>query len=229
MHPHKRRISIFEIVVALIAMVLVGLIAMTLIGTTRFTEKSDMAKGVSNCRAILMALEKHISEHAFNPDDSMHREPNPPSANAAFRVLFQAGMIEDESIFGCPRSPYKPDGKIGVAPAFDEALGTGENHWMMTKGLSDSASGSIPLVYENAAVGEWNPAWNADIKGKSAPGRTWKRGIIIGMNDRSVILQKLASDKGSAVRAKELGGGKNVFTQHDSSDGETFEILDIER
>jgi hypothetical protein len=230
MHRQKRRISIVEIVAVVIAVALLGFFALSFIQSGGFSEKNDIARGVSNCRQIITSIRIHSSDHGgCYPDNDRDVNADLSTTNKYFRMLFQAGSINDESIFGCPRSPYKPDGKIGTAPDYNDALAPGENHWMATEGLSDSASGSIPLVYENAAVAEWNPAWNADIKGRPAPGRTWKRGIIIGMNDSSVAIQQLATSKGSEVRVKELGEGKNLFTQHDSEDGDTFGILDIER
>jgi hypothetical protein len=233
MHPQKRRISAFEIVVAVIAAGLVGFIALAFVLSSRFTEKRDIAKGVSNCRQIARAWKTHLSNFGGSYWDGAELMDNRPedltTANKFFRILFQAETICDESIFGCPQSPYQPDGNIGTAPHFNDALSPGENHWMMTP-LSDSASGTIPLVYENAAVAAWNPRWNVDVKGKPVPGRTWSSGIIVGMNDGSVTIQRLAADQGAEVPLKNLpGSDMNLFTQHDSEDGETFEVLDIER
>jgi hypothetical protein len=45
------------------------------------------------------------------------------------------------------------------------------------------------------------------------------------MNDSSVSLQHLASDKGTEVPLKDLSDDNNMFTQH----GDEFEVLDVER
>ncbi|QIF01854.1 hypothetical protein [Roseimicrobium sp. ORNL1] len=190
-------------------------------------ERREVAQGISNCRQIIVAMRiysadgrgTYVDDHRMGEDLS-----KPKTANEALRVLFQQGISNNEAIFGCPHSPFVPDGNIGVAPDFKDALTPGENHWILTIGLSDSNSGSTPLVYENAAVARWNPKWNADAKLKPVPGRTWTKGIIIGMNDSSVALQKLATPEGSEVPLKELGKGENLFTQH-----EDFDVLDVAR
>ena len=154
-----------------------------------------------------------------------------------FRELFKAGSIDNETVLGCPASKDgNPDGNIGKSdPEFAEAVKSGENHWAFTSGLTDSASGSYPLVYENPVGGEWPaPTWNCDAAGTGAIGRSWSGGkVIVGMNDSSVLTQQCTSPKGAA---NELGGLKNktssetnVFKQNDTgSGGTTFKVLKAE-
>lgn len=226
-HPATSTQAIVQYVFFALGLAAVGVVAMVFFA--RYAENQKAALGVNNCRQIITALRIYSSDHGGSYMDNAKVGEDikvPKSSNEDFRILFTEGVLDNEAIFGCPYSPYVPDGKIGTAPKFEDALRAGENHWMETYGLSDSASGSIPLIYENASVVEWNPKWNANIKRRAAPGRTWSKGIIIGMNDSSVSLQPLAATKGSEVPLKTLGGGgdENLFTQH-----EDCKVLDVER
>ncbi|WP_147263404.1 hypothetical protein [Roseimicrobium gellanilyticum] len=192
----------------------------------RAAEKQEVAQGISNCRQIITAVYAYASDHRGGPDGLSDRQKTSSSSNQAFKMLFAEGILENELIFGCPQSPYQPDGKIGTAPHFVDALKAGENHWMFTPHLSDSPGSSVPFVYENAAVATWNPKWNADAKRRPLPGRTWTKGIIIGMHDKSVALEKLAATEGTEVPLKAMSdNGNTLFTQH----GDKFEVLDVER
>lgn len=230
MHAEKRTPSRGENLITVVAVAIpavwMGFIVQAYL--RQAAEKQEVASGISNCRQIITAMRIYSAENFEGYDGARPPEgyKPPASSNEAFRALFTGNILDNETIFGCPHSPYQPDGKIGTAPHFEDALAPGENHWMMTIGISDSASGNIPLVYENAAVAEWNPKWNANARRKPVSGRTWTKGIIIGMNDSSVSLQKLAATEGSEVPLKSLGAGgeENLFTQHDN-----FEVLDVAR
>jgi hypothetical protein len=224
-HPATSTQTIVQYVLFALGLAVVVVVAVVFF--LRYAEHQKSARGVSNCRQIITALRIYSGDHGGSYMDNAKVDDieTPKSSNEDFRILFTEGVLDNEAIFGCPYSPYVPDGKIGTAPKFEDALKAGENHWMQTYGLSDSASGSIPLVYENAAVVEWNPKWNANIKRRTAPGRAWTKGIIIGMNDSSVSLQPLAAIHGSEVPLKAFSEGENLFTQHKYD----FEVLDIER
>jgi hypothetical protein len=223
----KRSITRLEILVGILALVLlVSLFAPPVRG--RFSERGSITKGISNCRQICMALKLYAADHdGAYPDDSLTKTR---SANAAFRRMFQDEIIDAEPVFGCPYSPFNPDGKIGTKQDnFKEAMAPGENHWMMTAGLSTSKPEGIPLVYENAMGTRWSPRWNADAKLKRKRGRTWTSGIIVGLNDGSVSLQPLTSDKGTAVGLKPGSNGEDVFvTAIDPVNFAKGEVLDIE-
>ena len=193
----------------------------------RISKRGNITIGINNCRQIITALRLYSSDHDGNYPD--HLLSDPKSSNEVFRVLFKKEVLDDEMIFGCPVSPFVPDGKIGSKPDFSRAVEAGENHWAMTVGLSDSAGGSIPFVYESPAVATWSPKWNPDAKGKLVKGRAWSNGIIIGMNDSSVAVRPLAEKQGTAVPLKEIADGKNLFTQNDDpADPNTWKILDVE-
>ncbi|RBP46126.1 hypothetical protein DES53_102512 [Roseimicrobium gellanilyticum] len=98
----------------------------------------------------------------------------------------------------------------------------------MTEGLSDSAPGEIPLVFENPAKATWPPVWNPDAQGTGVRGRSWSKGVIIGMNDSSVSLRPLETMKGTAVPLKKVHGKDLFEAAIDPTAFPTGEILDIE-
>lgn len=202
-----------------------GILLLSLLVPTfgRVSKRGNITIGISNCRQIITAMRMYSGDHGGNyPDASL---PDPQNSNEVLRVMFQKGVLDNEMIFGCPMSQFVPDGDLGKAPDFKQALEAGENHWAMTKGLDDSASGSIPLIFENPVVATWQPKWNADAKGTKTRGRAWSNGIIIGMNDSSVGIQQPQSKTGTEVPLKELdAGGQTLFTQH----GTDWTILNVE-
>jgi hypothetical protein len=211
------RIIIGIIVVALLALAL-------LLWMTKFQEGRISMKNVSNCRQVIMAIRLYSAdERGAYPDAKM---PGVEDSNTVLRKLFIAGNIEDEKTFACQVSPFVPDGDVGEPPRYERALEPGENHWAMTKGLSDVSPGQLPLLYENPAVASWPPAWNADAAGQPLKGRTWKGGrIIIGFNDASVEIMILNSKSGVEVSLPE---GKNPFVlTGDDVNTTTFEVLDV--
>jgi hypothetical protein len=108
---------------------------------------------------------------------------------------------------------FMPDGNIGTAPSFDQALQAGENHWALTQGQTTSSNGIMPLVFENPLAPSWPPQWNCDAAGQPKPGRAWRGGkIIIGRNDNSVNVEQLATKRGPAVGPKAMAGGYDIFT-----------------
>ena len=191
---------------------------------SKIAERSPQTRAISNCRQIITTLRIYSSDATgIYPD---HDVPQARSSNEVFHLLFVTGVADNEQIFGSPVSPFQPDGNIGKGPDYLEALTPGENHWAMTKGLDDSAAGSYPLVYENPAEATWPPKWNADLADQPKPGRAWKGGkIIIGMNDSSVSMQKLESDKGDRVGLKLSHDDKDLFTQNERA----LEILNVAR
>jgi len=226
----KRVLSWPEMVAGTVAFLLLIFLILLALPLVIRSPHNKMDKGISNCRQIITALRIYSSDHDGKYPDAFLK--NPRSSNEVFRELFKEGILDDESehIFGCPVSPFIPDGKVGAAPDLKQAIEAGENHWAMTAGLSDIASGSVPLVYENPVVAAWSPMWNPDAKGTETRGRAWSSGIIIGMNDSSVGIQPLDSKSGTAVPVKELAEGVNLFTQHGevgTASGE-WRVLDVE-
>jgi hypothetical protein len=228
----RRSITKVELVVGTQAMTLLALLAMVAC-EPKVQERGLITKGISNCRQIITSLRIYSSDHNGKYPDAFLKDKR--TANAAFRILFEEQCIDNEMIFGCPVSPLVPDGKIedtyiGNNGKYGDALEPGENHWMLTAGLTDASPGAIPLVYENALTATWSPKWNADKVGKEVRGRAWTTGIIIGMNDSSVSIQPLAAKSGKAVGLKpDSITGKDYFEA--AIDPKVFpkgEVLDIE-
>jgi hypothetical protein len=209
---------------------ILALLFLVLLGTAfgRMGEKGQITKSIANCRQIIIAIRLYAADEGGRYPDSA--VPTAKDSNTAFKQLIIAGSLEDEKIFGCGASSFIPDGDIGTKPLFTEAVEPGENHWAMTKGLDDSTEGGIPLVYENPVEATWDPTWNADAAEAPLKGRAWKGAkVIIGTNDTSVEMMKLASLTGAKVPLKSLGSeGKNLFTQYvTKKDGTPYEMLDI--
>ena len=194
-------------------------------GYRRFPlRKASMTKAVSNCRQIDIALRAYASDHDGRYPDAAVAHPR--NSNELFRKLFTEEYLSDERIFGCPMSGAVPDGNIGQPPDFLEALKRGENHWAMTKGLTDASPPSMPLVFENPAVATWPPKWNVDEVETPRPGRVWKGGkVIIGFNDGSAEMMPLQSAGGAAVGLAPRADGTPVFPDVHPAP----EILNVER
>lgn len=220
----------FTLIELLVVITIIAILASLAVPTFNvIQDKANQMKGSNNCRQIIMAMKVFASDENGLYMDSV---TNPltggfaQNANDAFRILIQEQLLPDERIFGCPASRFEPDGNIGVAPQFAMALMGGENHWAMTQGQSQSSVGSIPLVFENPVSPSWPPMWNCDAAGNPIPGRAWRGGkIIVGLNDGSVKVEKLAAKQGAAVGPELQNGGMNIFTQ--PTQGQMVQILNI--
>ena len=164
---------------------------------------------------------------SYPADRKALEEMKETSSNDSFRELFKTGVLNNEQIFGCPHSPFNPDGNIGTAPNYEEAVKPGENHWALTKDQTDSSSGSTPIVFENPAQATWPPKWINTKKGersKAVPGRSWSGNkIIVGTNDSSVTLMKLEDSDEPLVGLNPLPDGEQVFGVY----GEIPKILNV--
>ncbi|HYF34621.1 MAG TPA: GYF domain-containing protein [Prosthecobacter sp.] len=193
------------------------------------TAQANQMKGSSNCKQIIGLLLAYASENCSIYPDSVTDPATgalPLTSNDAFRKLFQEGLTQEEKLFGCPATKFNPDTNIGVAPAFEQALTAGENHWALTQGQSNTSTSIMPLVFENPVTTSWPPQWNADAAGKPIPGRAWAGGkIIVGKNDGTVETVKLQASSGAAVGPRMLGYGVDMFTQ--ASDNQPLRILNI--
>jgi hypothetical protein len=168
--------------------------------------KADQMKATSNCRQIIMAMKAYAADY-----DGKY--PMGKTANEVFRKLIQEDIILDERVFGCTLSRYVPDGDVGKAPDFAEAVRPGENHWMVVNGLTDSSPALTPLVFENALEASWPPYWDGSAYGKVRQrGQTWKKGkIILGLNDNSVSVEKLGGKDLKRQTVQPGPDGKSIF------------------
>jgi hypothetical protein len=191
-------------------------------------KKGEQARTINHCRMIMVCLRLYSPDNCGSYPDAVPTVTN--TSNEVFRTLFIAGVANDESIFGCDSSPFKPDGKIGASPDFNEALKKGENHWAMTHGLTDSSPGNFPLVYENPATAAGVPKWNADAAGMAKPGRCWSDGnVAIGFNDGSVEFRALEAKHGKEVPLASNGDGSAAFWPASSGSSASLEVLNVDR
>ncbi len=204
--------TIREAVVGFIALLMLTLAACDL--SPRISDRSHITRSIYNARQMITAIKIYSSDHGGIYPDGHASVIEPKTANQALRLLFPEGVLDNELIAGSSLSKFIPDGNIGVAPDFAEALKPGENHWAMTAGLTDNHPGNIPLLFENPSVASWPPKWDADAKLTSTKGRTWSAStVIIGMNDSNVTARKLAATSGKAVPLKPQPSGKDIFEE----------------
>jgi hypothetical protein len=186
-------------------------------GGSRISEKGNITKGISNCRQVIMSLRIYADDHDGKYPDSVIGNA-PRNANTAFRFLFVETSIDNEMIFGCPVSPFVPDGNIWDGNGKEKVLEAGENHWAMTAGLDVTKGGEIPLVYENPVKATWPPVWNASTVGTNQRGRAWKNGIIVGLNSGAVSSERLGADTGLRKLSAEKGPAVGLAKERDGKD-----------
>jgi hypothetical protein len=200
--------------------------------------KANQMQAISNCKEVILMMRVYAADNSgVYPDAPPKAAANTRTANEAFRELFKGGVCEDEMIFGCPDSPFKPDGKIGAPPDYLEAVKKGENHWAITAGLNDSASSAYPLVFENPLDARLPPRWDTNAPGEARPGRCWLDArIVLGFNDGSVELLPLEADPGSdAGLLKPFDGsrkgltGQPIFFGVDPENRAKLHLLQVEQ
>ncbi len=188
-------------------------------------------RAVDHLRDIIGALKFYAAEH-----DGKY--PEGATSNDALRELYKAGFFDDERCFTVENSPYVGDNDLGEAPGYLKALQPGENHWAMTRGLTDSLHGDWPLMFENPARASWPPYWDSRFVDIAKPGRIqegWK--IIVGRNDGSIMAERLTMKNEPLVTLKPtpmrvpdgatwgtVNDGKNLF-EHAGP----HEIMDVAR
>jgi hypothetical protein len=206
-HPRKRLNVPMLIVILVVGVIFVG---STRVVLQRLGDVGNISKGISNCRQITMALKLYAEDHGGKLPDAALSQP--ASSNEVFRVLFTEYVLDHEMMFDCPFSPFRTDGNLGPEPGFTKALEAGENHWAMTAGIGKDTPGSVPLVYENPETATWPPTWNFRARHTLTKGRTWPRGVIIGLNDGSATLQKVDAWWWSGtVGLAKTSNGKDIF------------------
>ena len=135
--------------------------------------------------------------------------PDGETANEVFRSLIVEGHIDSESVFGCRRSDFVPDGKFGNPPSYERALEPGENHWMMVVWPEGTErKRSKPFIIEAADMSMGAPLWHPWEKESTAPGRTWTSNrLIVVMGDGSVSTYKIEGEESTS----KIRIGRTVF------------------
>jgi len=209
----------------------------------KVVEESDRKEAVVHCQEILVWLKISAGDSSGTypfevRDPATHDfERDAETSNDVFRELYRMGIGgesgNDERIFGCARSPFHPDGKLGAAPGFAEALRKGENHWAMTRHLIDFSTVYYPLIFENPAEAGMPPRWNTDVAGRAKPGRCWPdRKVVVGFNDGSVQWMQLEDGPGLRKLDRVSDGtfiGKRDLFPPANDVGEPNRILQVDQ
>ena len=217
----------FTLIELLVVITIISILAgLAVPAFNRVQEQAQILQAVNNAHQVILTLKGYAADNGGAYPDADKQEP-PQTSNDAFRLLFKRGLIRDERIFVTSCSPFVTDGNVGEAPGFDEAVKAGENHWSMTKGLSDTSNSDTPLIFENPVNGgSWPPAWNCNTAGQRKQGRAWVSGrIVVGRNDGSVTAEPLEALTGDQVGLRKNSSGKDLFSQL----GSEAEFLDVAR
>ena len=208
--PERRELSVLQILVTVIAIVL--LIGLLTPWQSRISPKANQSATLANARQIATALNLYAEEqNGRYPDADL---VGASSSNEVFRRLIEEDIFTDERVFGAKVSKFYPDNNIGAHPDYAQALEAGENHWAMTAGVTKDSGELTPMVFENPAVANWPPLWNANAEAKPRRGRTWPGAkIIVGFHDSSVQSIQLDPKSGPAVGPERGADGKDIFTR----------------
>lgn len=121
------------------------------VGYAAVEKKAEDSKSVTDAKsgkAIFNWLQAYCNEN-----DQIFPTTKAAS-NDAFRQLFVKRLVDDEQAFAitgdawlkkAPGGKGKPDGKIGNAPTFDQALTTGECSWAYVTGHDTASDSVLPL------------------------------------------------------------------------------------
>lgn len=177
--------------------IVAALAALAVPSFTNVQNKALDMKAMSQARQIMVSLKQYAADNNGQYPDA---SPDPVgTSNQAFRRLFKEGILYDEAIFGPSKSPLGPDGNIGAAPEFEQAVTPGENIWAMTADLRDDSSGTIPLVYDAPIQNTWPPAWAEPTSehklGEARPGRR----IVVIHNDGFGTVETLVRQPGTGL------------------------------
>jgi len=186
--PPKKSWGCLQWFAVLIVLLITFSFFMPTIGVVQHS--ANQTSTANNCRQIMMALRIWANDNGgVYPDAKL---PGVKTSNEVLRVLITEEIIQDERIFGGKATRYQPDGNMGEAPDYRQALQSGENHWMMASGYHTKTPGHFPFVFENAMSPDWPLTWNKDKVVQPVRGRVWKGGkIIVGRADNSVNLETL--------------------------------------
>lgn len=143
-------------------------------------------------RQILRAIKTHSEIH-------LKPYPDGKSSNEMLRPIVTAGLAQ-EYHFGGSGTDYRADRNIGSPPDFQGALEPGECSWAMVRGMSLEDPGHLALIFDAPEDQTWPPVWDPSHGGRPHLRRNeGKLSIVIGRNDGSVAIEKLASHEGTRV------------------------------
>jgi len=118
-------------------------------------KKAAATEAVNNAKQMFILLFEYDQDNGAYPGGAGVNSTNAvsPDSNSAFREFFIASQIDSEELFYCKNglTTGKPDGDLGAAPAYANAMTIGECgfHYLMkngTDGHATSSASGVPLI-----------------------------------------------------------------------------------
>ncbi len=135
-------------------LVVISIIAMLAAGA--FGAFSKVMPGVRAKSAASTGKGIHTMLNAWAQDHDQSYPTADQNSNEAFRELFKAKLMDDEKAFAIANDPWHanspsgdkkgPDGEIGTAPDFQQALQNGECAWAYVTGHDGSTNSTYPML-----------------------------------------------------------------------------------
>jgi prepilin-type N-terminal cleavage/methylation domain-containing protein len=203
-NPSRRGFTLIEllVVVTIIAMLAGG----AYLGFSALLPRFRARQAATQAKVIHGWLVTYATDHGGN-------FPEGDNANMAYRELFKINAGADEKQFAISGDAYhkaaggEPDGDLGRAPEYAQALETGENAFAYVSGLSSSDTARLPLIANGftAQPGVWGK--NKTDKGGVFQG---KYGVVCRVGGSSVAHD--LNDGEWMVKEKSNGQEVNIFT-----------------
>lgn len=197
------------------ATLLQGMMAWLILGTG-IVRAGDAPPEVDLDRAVKMQKVIHTLLFAFALDRDNAYPDEPGDANANFRRLFMARVMDDERVFAFEGDgwvlPGKPDRDIGLHPVYAKALEPGELSVAYVAGLTPASRDDLPLMIGGAGPAiEWITG-----KTKTPPAKVYTGGVVVTfVTGRTEILKPDADGK---IRQDKEGKKLDIFSAEYGTD-----------
>ena len=165
--------TLIELLVVISIIAILAGIALPVFGQVQI--KGAQTKVLSNIKQIGTACRLFADDYnglfpTFTLDANNKMTTTEVSdSNAAFTQLFDAGYVQTEQIFFCPKSAFTkqpPDEKMGAG----QTLTTGENHFAYVKNLTTTSNATYPLIADGFASDTQHTYTNKETE----KGGVWK-------------------------------------------------------
>jgi prepilin-type N-terminal cleavage/methylation domain-containing protein len=153
--------------------------------------------------------------NAWSQDNDQQYPAAEQNSNDAFRELFIKKLVDREQDFAIPNDPWHknspdgkgkgPDGAIGTAPDFTQALMPGECAWAYVSGHDGSSNSNLPMLAN--AFSESPGVYTKD--------KTKKGGVFSG--DKAAWVTA-----GGSASATDLSSDYKIMQKFGSKDADVF-------